>query len=356
MKTLYKRDTKGKTRFLKIYTTGDKLIQESGVLGTDSPIVHEKVCKPKNVGKSNATNGKEQALSEAQSKINEKLTQGYFESEDALTEGGSDVILPMLAKVYEKESHKIAWDNAYAQPKLDGQRCISIVKKGKVNLISRQGKEIETVQHINKALSKLPDGCYDGELYSLELGGFQKQMKAIKKYRPGITEKIAHNLYDIIDNGAFIDRYNMLQELKLADPIRLVMTYTIDSHELLEEYYGKFVEAGYEGAMVRWGNEGYKINGRSSHLLKYKKFIDITAKIIDIYPAEDRPTWGLLKCQAEDGTVFNATPKMSHAEKEELLKNKKKYIGQTWEIRFFEYFEDGVTPRFAVGLGERLDK
>lgn len=353
MKTLYKTDTKGNTRFLKVYTDGNKLIQESGVLGTDSPIVHEKICKPKNIGKANETTGPNQALFEAQSKINEKLTQGYFESQDELSK--ADVMLPMLAKSYKDESHKIDWDNAFTQPKLDGQRCLGIVNNSKVTLISRQGKEITTVQHINQALSKLPNGNYDGELYSLELGNFQEQMRAIKKYRPGITEQIAYNMYDIVDDGAFSDRYNMLKKLKISNPIRLLPTYTITSHEDLEKYYGEFVETGYEGAMVRWGNEGYKINGRSSNLLKYKKFIDITAKIIDIYPAEDRPTWGLLRCQAKDGTVFKATPKVPHSKKEEMLKNKKKYIGQIWEIRFFEYFEDGVTPRFAVGLCERLD-
>ena len=47
--------------------------------------------------------------------------------------------------------------------------------------------------------------------------------------------------------------------------------------------------------------------------------------------------------------------KFSHAEREEILKNKNRYIGQTGEIRFFEFTDDGV-PRFPVCVGFRLDK
>ena len=41
--------------------------------------------------------------------------------------------------------------------------------------------------------------------------------------------------------------------------------------------------------------------------------------------------------------------------REEILANKKDYIGKKAEIRFFEYTDDGL-PRFPVCVGIRIDK
>ena len=42
-------------------------------------------------------------------------------------------------------------------------------------------------------------------------------------------------------------------------------------------------------------------------------------------------------------------------ERQQILIDKADYIGQTAEIRFFEYTDDGL-PRFPVCVGFRLDK
>jgi hypothetical protein len=74
MKILYKRDSKGKTRFLKVYTKGAELIRESGLLLTTSPLVQSKICKSRNVGKKNQTTPEEQAVLEAAAIVTDKLT------------------------------------------------------------------------------------------------------------------------------------------------------------------------------------------------------------------------------------------------------------------------------------------
>jgi len=210
---LYKKDSKEKIRFLEIKTEGSDLIQISGIVGTDNPVEHRKTCKSKNIGKSNETKSREQAIFEMESKIREKLTEGYFYTiKECETE---EVILPMLAKSYDDEKHKIDWNNCFIQPKLDGQRVLAIKKNGKVKLISRDGKEITTLNHIIKQLenSKIPDNIYDGEAYNLELGSFQDQMKAIKKYTKGLTEKINFNVYDIILNKPYNERFEYLKSI-----------------------------------------------------------------------------------------------------------------------------------------------
>lgn len=354
---LFKKDSKSKTRVWKTWTEGSKLFEEYGLLD-GKRVLNSKESKPKNIGKSNETTGAEQAIFEMESKIKSKLDEGYFTTIEEAT--NNVVILPMLAKDFKKESKNIDWTNAFEEPKYDGMRCLAIIKNNNVKLISRKGLEITTLPHINKALSIIKeDVILDGEIYSMELGGFQDQMKAVKKYREGITEKLNFNIYDIVSDDPFYARDHHIKLLfKVYNfndtPIKRVERYKTSKEEF-PKYHKLFIEQGFEGTMVRYGNEGYKMDSRSKYLLKYKDFIDITATVIDVIPSDARPTQGIVVCRLENGGEFKATPKMSHEDREELLTNKDNYIGQTAEIRFFEYTDDGL-PRFPVCVGFRLDK
>lgn len=214
MKTIYKKDSKGKIRYLTISTEGNLLVQTSGLMDTISPVINKSVCEPKNVGRSNATTAEEQAISEANSKITEKLKTGYFNTiAEAESEGGKDFLLPMLAKDYNKEKAKVKFP-CWVQPKLDGMRMLAIKKGGKVVLKSRKGETINTLEHIVKQLEEnsFPDGVYDGEAFSLELGSFQNQMKAIKTINDN-TKKINYNIYDIVSDLPFSERTENLRNI-----------------------------------------------------------------------------------------------------------------------------------------------
>lgn len=352
MITIYKKDTKGKTRYISAWTKGDILYQESGIVGGKG-IPHQKVCTPKNVGRSNETTGEQQANLERDSLIVEKLKGEYFRTQtEAETQ---EVILPMLAKSYKDEVKKIVWKSACVQPKLDGMRAL--YKDGVFT--SREGTIIDTVPHLIEVLksldmSSIPDVRLDGELYAHGLT-FQENMRLIKKHRPGESEFIKFHVYDMVADNPFAGRYAMLQKVMAGiEGIELVPTYVIGTEEGLKSHHKRFLSEGYEGSILRWGDEPYKPNGRSSNLLKYKDFLDMACVIKDIEPAKDRPTWAVPVFE-KDGKEFRAGMKYSHAEREEFLKNKEKYIGKVAELRFFEYSEDGI-PRFPVMVGIRLDK
>jgi len=351
-KTLYKKDSKGKERIWKIYTNGAELIQEAGLLN-GKLVRNAKFCTGKNIGRSNETTPAEQALSELESTWKSKKDEGYFET---LAEVAStEVILPMLAKSYGDEKQKIVWDeNVFIQPKLDGQRMLAHIKNGKVQLVSRDGKIISTLGHISKELSSIKeDVILDGEAYSHGLN-FQENMRLIKKYRPGETEQIKFNVYDAVSDKKFFDRaYKAFKLIYGLTTCHIVDTISLNSEEDLIKRHSLYLSDGYEGSIIRHGQEGYKVNGRSSNLLKYKDFQDIACKIIDVVPAEQRPEQGVPVLEFK-GKTFQAGMKFSHKEREEWLKNKKNYIGKTAEIRFFEYSEDGI-PRFPVCVGIRLD-
>jgi len=354
MITLYKRDSKGKIRIINFWCEGNLFHTEAGVLDSDKLIQNITECKAKNIGKSNETSPQEQAILEMESKIREKLQEDYFETKEEAE--NNIVILPMLAKSYEDEKHKIDWNNCYIQPKLDGMRCLAVIKNGTVKLISRDGVDIQlqhnSMQHIINNLSSIKeDVILDGELYG-HGQTFQENMKLIKKLRPETSKVIKYHVYDLISDKPFILR-KVRGFIKGLFSCEEVSTYEIRNEQDLKMWHEGNIGQGYEGSIIRWGNEGYKINGRSNNLLKFKDFKDLDAKIIDILPAENRPEWGIVLCEY-NGKQFKATPKMSQEDKIDLLKNKQEYIGKTCIITYFEFTDDNI-PRFPIYKGIRLD-
>ena len=353
-KTIYKKDSKGKLRVLIVKADGDDLVQTSG-LDNGKLVEHRRTCKPKNVGRSNATTAFEQAVNEGHRLVIKKLKEGYFET---ITEAlNVNVVLPMLAETYEKRAKYIDWSSAFVQPKLDGMRCL----KTEYLLKSRKNREIDTMNHIAEQWTDL--GTLDGELYA-HGKSFQENMRLIKKYRPE-SEQVTYNVYDFISPLPFRLRYEMLKDaITKADSsiINLVPTYRVRNEEEVKEYHAKFLSEGYEGTMIRWGNEGYKVNGRSSSLLKYKDFKDIAITIKDVVPNDADPLHGSFifdwigaKGHPLGEDILGCGMKFSHIQREEILINKADYIGQIAELRFFETSDTGV-PRFPVCVGIRLDK
>lgn len=347
--TLYKIDSKGKVRFLTISTEGNKIIQVSGLLDSANPVTNISECAAKNIGKVNETTPEEQAVIEAQAKITKKLDEGYYSSiEEA--EGG-DLILPMLAKDFKKEEKKVKYP-CFVQPKLDGMRAL----KNKPVIISRKNKKIDTMRHIEAELNDI-EYILDGELYA-HGESFQRNMELIKKYRPGESEDVKYHVYDIVCELPFRERLSILKSLLYQSEVKnieIVPTYEINSKEELLEYHKVFLEQGYEGTMIRHGDEGYAVNKRSSSLLKFKDFQDIACKIVDIKPSEKRPDQGIFVCELPDGRTFGCGMRFSHDERKDMILNPGNYIDKTAEIRFFEYTDEGL-PRFPVAVGLRLDK
>jgi len=357
--TIYKKDSNGKVRYITIGNFGAVITQQSGIVGSDKFVEHSKTATGKNVRRANETSPEYQAELEVTAWVKDKLTKGYFRTIEETK--SAEVVLPMLAKDFFKERHKIDWnkDVIVVQPKLDGMRCLAFVSAdGKVELVSRAGKKIENMMHIEKELSTLGvDVILDGELY-VHGEGFQTNMSYVKKYVEGKSERIIFNVYDMVSDRPYLSRIDKVKTIiDHLKKVRPLFYSTVGTEDELKQHFTIYIKEGYEGAMVKISKSGYKSNARSSELLKYKKFIDIQLPIKDIIPADQRPTWGIPVYYwegADDDTLKSGT-KMSHEEREDLLTNKDKYIGQMAEVRFFEYSDAGV-PRFPVTVGIRLDK
>lgn len=355
---IYKKDSKDKIRMLEISAVGKTLYQKSGLI--DGKLTeHSSVSTPKNIGKVNETTAEEQALIDAENLLAKKLKEGYFTTiEEARN---TKLIKPMLATDIKKVK-KIDWFNAYVQRKYDGMRCLAIIKNGKVSLQSRDLKDImETkggsMAHIVKALEKIPFDCVlDGELYNLELGSFQSQMKALNSYKPGVSELINFNIYDMVSDDPFLSRLHKAKEIiqtnLVDDCITMVPTYKVNNREDAQKALKTFIGEGFEGLILRHGNDGYDMK-RSKQLIKWKEFIDIELVIKDIIPTKKRPEHGQPIFEM-NGIEFSAGLKYSHEEREDFLTNKHLYIGKKANLRFFEYTDDKI-PRHPVMHGIRDD-
>ena len=353
MTTLYKIDSKGKTRVLNVYTEGSDLVQTAGIL-EGNLVENRKTCKPKNIGKSNESTAEQQAISEMESKIAEKLKEDYFTTVEEAQ--NTKVILPMLAHSYEDHSKKIDWEKeyVYSQPKLDGMRALGFTGAN-AKLVSRTGTPIETMPHIIKILQSFPEGSVlDGELYA-HGKTFQENMKLIKKYRGIESEEVKYHVYDLVSEEPFSKRIQQVSEYtsKFASVIGVSTTALVSFKQMTKDHAHN-ISQGYEGTMIRWGSQPYKVNGRSENLLKYKDFKDMTLKVIDVIPSEQRPEWGQPVFEL-NGKRFSSGMRYSHDERKDWLLNKQNYIGKTAELRFFEFTDDGL-PRFPVCCGLRLDK
>jgi DNA ligase-1 len=356
-KTIYKKDSSGKIRFVTVKTYGSSVQQLSGVLGSEKIVEHKSIAKAKNIGKANETTPEEQAVKEAQAKITDKLSREYFNTiEEAEAKGGSEVMLPMLAKDYKKESKKVVYP-CYVQPKLDGMRAL--YNTGIFS--SRKGKVVDTMTHITNDIGDSTAHILDGELYAHQKS-FQENMRLIKSYKEGESEDVMYHVYDLIIDRPFEDRIRLLRQIVSDNypTVKVVETYVAANEEQMLELHSKFIEEGYEGTIIRHSNAGYAVNKRDTQLLKYKDFIDEIYTVVDILPSDKNPNQGVVHCEGKhpetgERFTFGCGMKFSHAEREAMLNQVKDYIGLKAEIRFFEYTEDYV-PRFPVCHGFRLDK
>jgi DNA ligase-1 len=364
--SLFKKDSKSKIRYLTISTENDIIVQESGLLNTDSPVIHRKAAKGKNIGKSNETTAVDQAMIEFKSIVASKIKEGYSTTiEEAKIKV---IILPMLAKSYKDEKSKIDWNkDVYTQQKYDGMRCLMVISNGEITLLSRDGRNImdssnNSMKHIITEFSKIKeDVILDGELYINPDYSFQETMKAIKSKNKN-NSLVNYYIYDCVLDKPFIDRITYAENLVfkyLGETLETAFISRPLKTDNTLAWHKEFIKDGYEGSMIRHSDVGYELNKRSSSLLKYKDFLDTDAIIIDIIPADQRPEWGVPVLKYADTSLtqdtFKAGLKFSHKDREDLLTNKHLYIGKTANIRFFEYTDSGV-PRFPVMIGIHEDR
>lgn len=358
---IYKRAKTGKIVYYKIWTVGDTIFKETGQIGTDKPLIHKEVCFSKNVGRANETTPEEQAISQCNSDWLKKQDEGYKAVGEVegdlykfldkmLGENNTDasgMAKPMLATDFSKIK-KINYP-VIIQPKLDGVRCLIFIdiseEKREIKFLSRNGKEYNFPHLLDL---KFPEGKYvlDGEIYSDTLT-FQEIVSAVKKVRED-TYKLSFRCYDIANSSpqeVRIDKVQGIVESINSPFICFVKTLVIFSKEEVVEWHNKWVEEGFEGAMIRLFGSKYGFGQRSRDLIKYKEFNEDEFEFIDFKKGlRDEDLVAI--CKFGEETV-EAIIMGTIAYKKELFDNKEALKGSLLTIKYFGKTDGGML-RFPI--------
>ncbi len=341
---IFKRDSAGRLRSWFYDVDGDKWRSTSGLVDGAQTTTEWTVCTPKSQDTAEA-----QAQFEAEAERRKKLERQYH-----LTPENCDTpnfFEPMLAKTFGK---KVVFPVAN-QPKLDGIRCIATVE----GLFTRQGKPIVSCPHIEAELAPYfaadPDLMLDGELYNHDLkADFEQLVSLIRKQEPNPATAgvVQYHVYDAPSvDKPFNDRsavvFVMLEGAKHLVPVETRLSFDKD---MLDKDYEEFLNAGYEGQMVRL-NAGYEGGKRSANLLKRKEFQDAEFKIVEV--VEGQGNWSgyakRLTVELPDGRTFGAGIAGTQDFCRKLLDERTDWVGRQATVKFFTPTSDGI-PRFPVAI------
>ena len=152
-------------------------------------------------------------------------------------------------------------------------RCLALLNSDggrTVTLMSRKGKEFPHLEHIKKdvlANNKDQALILDGELYSDTLT-FQKPVGLVKRVtlKPGNDEQmlqVSLRVYDcvhLMKASADFTEYDLITKVTDgAKYLTLVENITVNTESEIHQAQARFVEEGYEGAMVRNQKGAYAI-------------------------------------------------------------------------------------------------
>jgi DNA ligase-1 len=353
--TLFKKTSTGADQSWSIEVIGNTIISRWGQVGGALQSTRDTITDGKNAGRANATTPEQQAVLEAQAQWERKLKRGYVQDlksaqaghVDAAIEGG---IFPMLAHTYRDHAAKIVYP-AYAQPKLDGHRCIAMAS----GLWSRTRKPIISVPHINAALKALPgEVVLDGELYNHAYRDRFEELSSLirPEYAKAGHAVVQYHVYDCALPGPFSQRLAYLRSLLAgaAHPLVLVETVLVNDEDELMAAFEQFRAQGYEGAMVRNAN-GLYANKRSYDLQKVKEFDDAEFRVTGVREGRGKLAGhGIFVCQTQDGTPFEAKLIGALAELRKYYENPTLAVGKLLTVQYQGFTNKSGVPRFPVAL------
>lgn len=331
---------------------------------------------------------------ELESRYNEKIKQGYqylneicdmqdrppVEDENSLelfnflntylpkdlSNGNSNLLLPMLAKTYNGNVWKKV-SCMYGQYKINGLRCIitaytqnDMFKPIRLRFQSREGIIWNTLENLSDyILSIIPaniirdmiDGyiALDGEIY---LPGYTiNQINHFVKDANCVENKLLQFwCYDIMMEGNQAHRnmyryhikkptsFNSIKE-HYNNKERLIILhnkYITNDNEAIDAR-NHFINLGFEGLILRNAKTDYQYGRRrANYMEKFKDAAEGDFIILDIYKEKKRDLPILLCKNDINNEKFETRLSVSHIVQQEVLFDSQSYIGRTVHIEYGE--------------------
>ena len=341
---LYKQDNNQKIRQWSIMVLNDTIQIEYGEVGGSMQYQEEKVTE----GKAGRTID-EQIMSRVASRIHNRRKQGYVNSYEEARKNRPtnllDLPLPMLAQKYKDK----LFDQCAIQYKYDGNRCLITKQDGNVFAYSRQGKKIESVDHILEAASHIDEGTIlDGELY--HHGTALQTIRSWIARRQAESNNLLYMCYDVMLPVSYLMRMNFLEKLQLQRPIIMAPTDVVPGNQAaITERFRMARKLGYEGLIVRDLQGKYEDGKRSRSLLKVKSWESDEYLVVDIEQSADG--WAILVCETK-GKRFKVSCHGSIPYKIEVWENRYGYIGKMVTVEYANLTKDGL-PFHPVAIAWR---
>ena len=250
---------------------------------------------------------------------------------------------------------------AFIQPKLDGVRCYTRMVDGEIKMFSRNHKEFKNVKHLTTELNDFfriyPNVILDGELYNHKYrNNFNEIISIVRTSKPTQADRfksashLEYHLYDTYDYENWYDKYTTrLTKLRMYQfdcmwrKIKIVDTHDIYHTDDITHHEEKFLDLGYEGAMLR-ANIEYE-QKRSHGLQKVKRFLDDEFKIIGAIEGKGKFSGGLgkwLGVDKEGRPVEIPFQKCTIERRKKIWKNRANFIGKWATFTYFERTPDNA--------------
>ena len=230
--------------------------------------------------------------------------------------------------------------------KLDGVRAYW----NGTQFLSRQGNLFHAPDWF---IEQLPNAPLDGELW-LARKSFQRTVSIVRRQdKSDLWRELKYFVFDApAISDPFERRLTALRDLFSNQPTefaRILEQEPCRDEEHLREELERIEALGGEGLMLRQPGSLYEA-GRSSTLLKVKRFHDAEAVVLEHLPGAGRQRGlGALAVQLSDGTQFSVGTGFSDAQRENPPA-----IGSTITFRYQELTDGGV-PRFPSFVRVRSD-
>ncbi len=245
--------------------------------------------------------------------------------------------------------------------KLDGVRAVTVIyPTGKIDMFSRNGKELNNFNHIKDEISKTfnissikEPLVLDGEIVSDD---FQTLMKQIHRKKSSQNKDAKLFLFDLLPleyfkKGIYEKSYfSRIEELKKIHERFFVQSHVIniidsvnvdldtEKGEIEFKNFNKnSIINGYEGIMIKDPESFYECK-RSTTWLKSKPFIEISLEVKDYEEGTGRNKGklGAIIAEGIDGDKnfkTNVGSGFTDLQRKEFWEDKDKLIGQIIEIR-----------------------
>lgn len=286
----------------------------------------------------------------------------------------------MLAEKIENEDFSGLSFPITISPKLDGYRSMGMERYGEYDLLSREGRVLDsyTSYFRNKfgQIAKHLDygtevSCiFDGEVMSPK--GYSETSKARAK---GSDKLLHYHIFDFLLHKEDVSPYNVrisnmrkveevINELGLSDHFRMVYPTVVHNETELKEAHYRNLELGYEGSMIKPIGHVYEWR-RTQSWIKYKPFITQDLEIIEILEGTNKlkNNFGsfVLSGKDENNNIIkcNCGSGFSDKQRKHIWDNKSYYLNKIAQIKAQEITEDQdgyFSLRFPVFDKIRMDK